>query len=221
MYVVPTAAVRRLIPHPELCILEPLPGRAVCILAAVEYRDNDLGQYNEFAVNFFVQHVRSVRGGGRRPLPFFGLVSAFRKHQVGAYIHWLPVTTIFSRDAGRDIWGFPKTVDTIEFRDEGTWRRCSVFSGGIHILTLSVSRGGRRRMPEMQQDAFASRDGVLFKTPAVMHGDGVGTRLGGATLALGTHPIADELRSLGLPRRALISTSTERMRATFDGPQRL
>ena len=46
-------------------------------------------------------------------------------------------------------------------------------------------------------------------------------RLGGAELSLGSGPIADQLRSLGLPRRALMTTWMERMRARFDPPEKL
>jgi hypothetical protein len=215
VYIVPTAAARRLVTHPALQLYEIAPGRAVCVLAAVEYRDNDLGPYNEFAVNFFVRH------GRRRPVPLFGLLSAFARHAVGAYVHWLPVTTQFSRDAGHDIWGFPKTVEDIAFRDVGAGRACSVVSHGQHVVTLAVRRGGRRRMPELPQDSFASRDGELLRTPAAMSGQGVGLRLGGATLTLGDHPRANELRSLGLPKAAVVSTWTERLQARFGAPERL
>jgi hypothetical protein len=215
IYLVPTAAARRLVGHPALQLYEIVPGKSVCVLAAVEYRDNDLGAYNEFAVNFFVRH------GRRRPVPLFGLLAAFARRGVGAYVHWLPVTTQFSRDAGHDIWGFPKTVEDITFRDVGAGRACTVVSHAQHVVTLSVRRGGQRRMPELPQDSFASRDGELLRTPAVMSGEGVGLRLGGATLTLGEHPRADELRSLGLPRAAVVSTWTERLQARFGAPQRL
>jgi len=213
MFVVPAAAVRRLLPCPQLHVPELFPGRTLCVLAGIQYRDNDLGQYNEMSVAFFVQH------GGAPPTPFFGMLSGFRRRTIGAYIHRLPVTTSFSRDAGRDIWGFPKTVDAIEFRDDGPRCACTLVVDGAHVLTLSMRRGGRRHMKDMPQDAYAWRDGVLWKTPSIMGGDGVGMHLGGAGLTLGTHPIADELRSLGLPRRALMSTWVERMHARFDGPQ--
>lgn len=215
MFVVPTAAMRRLIPCQQLHVPELFPGRTLCVIAAVEYRDNDLGQYNEVAVAFFVTH------GGTRPMPLFGMVSAFRRHTIGSYIHRLPVTTTFSRDAGRDIWGFPKTVDAIECRDEGLRRACAWSADGKHVLTLSMPRGGRRHMAEMPQDNYAWRDGVLWKTPSVMGGDDVGIRLGGARLTLGPHPIADELRGLGLPKRALMSTWVEHMHARFEAPIRL
>jgi hypothetical protein len=202
MFVVPTAGARRLVPHPALQIPELLPGRSLCILAAVEYLDNDLGRYNEVAITFFATVARE------RPTPLLGLAQAYRRHELAGYIHRLPVTTSFSRDAGRDIWGFPKTVEQIEFRDEGAQRECTLVVDGAHVLTLSVKRGGRGRMPDQPQDALAVRDGV-------------GMRLGGATVVLGRHPIADELRSLGLPKRALMSTSMDHMHASFEAPQRL
>ncbi|MGH2758054.1 MAG: hypothetical protein ACRDKJ_00655 [Actinomycetota bacterium] len=40
-------------------------------------------------------------------------------------------------------------------------------------------------------------------------------RLGGAKLELGPHPIADELRTLGLPKRALMTSTLRRMQAEF------
>jgi hypothetical protein len=164
-------------------------------------------------VSFFVTH------GARRPAPLVGLIAALRRRTLGAYIHRLPVTTAFSRDAGRDIWGFPKTVEDITFRDEGGRRTCTLASGGETVLALTVARGGRRRVAGLPQDAFAWRDGVLYRTASVMSAEGVGMRLGGARLVLGgRHPIAEELRGLGLPRRALMSSSFERMRARFEAP---
>jgi hypothetical protein len=215
MFLVSANAVRRLIPHLQLHFPEVFPGRTLCVIAGIEYRDNDLGQYNEFSVAFF------VKCGGPRPLPLVGMISGFWRREIGAYIHRLPVTTSFSRDAGRDIWGFPKTVDRIEFQDEADRRTCTLAVDGVHVLTLSVARGGRRRMKDMPQDVYACRDGVLWKTPSAMGGDAVGMRLGGASLSLGDHPIAAELRSLGLPKRALMSTWVGRMHASFDAPQKL
>ena len=44
-------------------------------------------------------------------------------------------------------------------------------------------------------------------------------RLGGAELVLGSHALANELRLLGLPRRALFTTYTEHMHASFEAAQ--
>jgi acetoacetate decarboxylase len=215
MFMASTAALRRLIPDARLYVPELFPGRTLCIIAGIEYRDNDLGRYNEASVAFFVKF------GGSRPLPLLGLLAGFRRGEIGAYIHRLPVTTSFSRDAGRDIWGFPKTVDQIDFHDDDTQRSCTWTADGARVFTLSMRRGGHRRMPDMPQDAYAWRDGVLWKTPSVMGGDGVGMRFGGAHFTLGDHPLADELRGLGLSRRALMSTWVSSMHARFEAPIRL
>ena len=213
MFAVRSAAMRALLPTARLHPAELLPGWSACVLGGIEYKDNDLGCYNEVAISFLVVE------GERAPLPLVGLVQAFRAQELGAYIHRLPVTTSFSRDAGRDIWGFPKTVDDITFHDGGGQRTCRLVADGEHVLTLSVVRRGHGMMAPTPQVSWAWRDGTLYRTPCLMSGNGVGNRLGGATLVLGSHPIADELRGLGLPRRALFSTSVEQFRASFDAPE--
>lgn len=215
VFVVSAAVARHLVPDPRLQIAELLPGRALCVISGIEYHDNDLGRYNELSIAFFATF------GSERPRPLFGTLTAFARHTLAAYIHRLPVTTELSCAAGRDIWGFPKTVEQIEFADEGPLRRCRLSMGGTQVLTLAMHRGGRRQMKDIPQDVYAWRDGCLYRTPSVMGGTGVGLRLGGAILTLGVHPIADELRRLGLPRRALISTWGEHMHARFDAPQRV
>jgi hypothetical protein len=54
-----------------------------------------------------------------------------------------------------------------------------------------------------------------------MSGQGVGFRFGGARIELGEHRIADELRSLGLPKKPLFSTAIGRMRGSFGAPATL
>ena len=199
-FLVAAAGVRRLL-DPRLDVASVL-GRTLCIVTAVEYLDNDLGRYDEVGVAFLVRCPRVSR-------------------RVGAYIHRLPVTTPFSCAAGREVWGFPKIVADIRRSEEGGRRTTTLAADGQHVLTLSVLVGGRRRVPERPLDAFAVRDGVLYRTPFVSSAAGLGVRLGGATLALGPHPIAEELRALGLGRRAVASTSIACMSARFEAPERI
>ena len=56
MYPVRAAAVRTLLPTTLLHPAEWFPGWAICVLAAIEYKDNDLGTYNEVGVNFLVTY---------------------------------------------------------------------------------------------------------------------------------------------------------------------
>src|SRR5690606_6428122 len=133
----------------------------------------------------------------------------------------LPVNQSFTRDAGEGIWGFPKTVEQIEFEDAGGRRTCRLVMDGKHVLTLSVPRGGSRTLGETTLSTYSYIDGVLHRTRFKATASGVGFTLGGADLILGTHPIADELRKLGLPRTALMSVWMERQRALFEGPERV
>ncbi len=213
-FAVSAAAARRLIPSDRLELPELWPGRALCSLAAIQYRDNDLGQYNEVSIAFFVRERGAPRG-----LPYVGLVRDFLRGQVATYIHRLPVDGRFTCEAGRSIWGFPKTVEEIEISRAGARSTCRLVADGEHALTLSVPCGGTRRLPDAPMTTYTFIDGALHKTVFASGGEGVGFRLGGAELTLGRHPIADELRSLGLPKRALMTMWMEKMRGRFEVPE--
>jgi hypothetical protein len=49
----------------------------------------------------------------------------------------------------------------------------------------------------------------------------VGVQLGGGRLGLGDHPLAEELRGLGLPRRPLIATWMGRISLDVAAPEKL
>src|SRR5207247_2312594 len=72
-FVVPSAAARRLFPQTEIQLAEIFPGRGLMSVAAVDYRDNDLGRYNELAVAF------PVRVGRGRPWPIVGMALDFAR----------------------------------------------------------------------------------------------------------------------------------------------
>lgn len=210
-YAVPAAAARRLIPGTVIEPVEVWPGTALCSIAAIQYRDNDLGDYNEVSIAFFVRERGAPRG-----IPYAGAVVDFFRGRVATYIRHLPVDQAFTCEAGRTIWGFPKTIERIDFALDGATARCTLEMNGQHVLSLALPRGGTRRLAEAPMVTYSFIDGMAHRTAFASGGDGVGFRLGGAELTLGTHPIADELRSLGLPKRALMTMWMERMRGRFE-----
>jgi hypothetical protein len=109
------------------------------------------------------------------------------------------------------------TIDIV--RDRGV-ETAVLTVDGTHVLTQSVRLGGTGTFGERPQISFALRDGVLYRTPSVMSGEGVGFRLGGARIELGEHPIAEELRTLGLPKKPLFSTTIARMSGQFEAPEK-
>jgi hypothetical protein len=215
-YLVSASAARRLLPGPELDVVELLPGRALFSIACIDYRDNDLGDYNEVSLAFFVRLRRDPPG-----IPYLGAALDLARSRIATYIHRLPVDQRFTCEAGRGIWGFPKTVDEIRFEDEDGRRRCRLAMDGRHVLTFALARGGARALPDTPMVTYSYIDGALHRTRFVSGADGVGIHLGGADLELGEHPVADELRSLGLPRRALMTVWMERSHGRFEAPERV
>jgi acetoacetate decarboxylase len=212
-FLVSAAAATRLLPGPELQVVEALPGRALFSIACIEYVDNDLGDYHEVSIALF------VRERGKGPLvPYLGNVVDFFRNRLGTYILHLPVDQSFTRDAGEGIWGFPKTVEQIAFTDTDGRRSCRLTMGGRHVLTFEAARGGRFSLPEMPMLTYSYVGGRLHTTRFTSAASDVGFALGGTTLALGDHPIADELRGLGLPRAALMTVWMGHQRARFDAP---
>jgi hypothetical protein len=209
-FLVPAGAVRRLLPA-GLTPLQTIPGRATCTIVGVDYRDGDLGRYHEVGVCFLLRPSNGSR---------FDLLSMVR-NQAPAYIHRLPVTTSFSCEAGRHIWGFPKDVMDIEFADTDTIRTVTLRDGGQLVLQLSAPRGGSKKFSDVDIEAMGSWGGPVQVTPAQMAGEGVKAGFRAGQLVLGDHPIADELRSLGLPKKPLVAGSIERFTGSFGEAHKL
>jgi hypothetical protein len=212
-YLVHAAAARRLLP-PELDVVELLPGRALFSIACIQYRDNDLGDYNEVSLAFFVRRRDEPRG-----VPWLGAAVALVRNRLATWIWKLPVNQAFTCAAGRDIWGFPKTIEEITFTEADGRSSCRLVMDGRHVLTMGMARGGSRTLPDASMVTYTHIGGRLHRTAFASGAGGVGIHLGGVDLTLGDHPIADELRSLGLPRRALLGVWLGSMHGRFETPE--
>lgn len=205
MYAVPAAPARAMIEYSGLKVFQPLAGRAVCSLACVRYLDGDLGPYHEFAVAIL---VRPPGRSGDKP---------------GAFIHRLPVNQPFTLEAGRRIWGFPKELMDIDITSVGGSSRCVIRDGGALVVDIRTSPGvptpGRAAGSSI--DAYSHLDGTTRRTRWQMRPGGVRARPTGTSVVLGEHPIAKELRTLGLPKRALVTSSVSRLEMTFDAAEEM
>jgi len=214
-WLVSTRAAQALLPGPELEVAEVLPGRGLLSIACIDYRDNDLGDYNEVSIAFFVR-----KRGDRKGLRYVGAALDMMRGILPTHIIHLPVNQSFTCEAGRAIWGFPKTVDEIDFDTSGDRARCIWNKGGQNVLKLSFPVGGARKFPEQRLCTFSYIDGVLHETGFVSSAEDLGIRLGGAEIELGAHPVGDELRSLGLPKPAFMSMWMGKMKGRFEAAKR-
>ena len=207
MFSVKADAAQQMIDYSGLKVCEFLPGRALIVLMLMHYIDGDLGQYYEYGTNVMVNPPGSTASGPR------ALQSA------GAFIHHLPVDQPFTLEAGKTIWGYPKVMADFTIRDsrqfgfdvtiDGEFAVGMEFQPGLPVPSAFTSR-------TQENPTYSYRDGVLRETIGEMSLSGVRYRLGGARVTLGDHPYAKELASLGLPKRALVSSSAANVEMSFD-----
>ena len=199
---VDAAGAQAFLPGDAFEVVESSPGVAQLLVALIDYQDNDLGDYLEVGLTLFVRPRGAAADGSAD----------------GTFIVHLPVDQAFTCEAGRTIWGFPKTVQEITADHGDSSSRWSLTMDGQLVLRLSVPRGGDDEMADMAIQTYTYKHGVAHTTPFSQGGSGSSIGFGdGVELELGDHPIAKELAALGLPKPASMSTWTERMHGTF-GP---
>ncbi|MEB3979671.1 acetoacetate decarboxylase family protein [Mycobacterium sp. 663a-19] len=210
MFSVDADAAQRLIDYSGLRVCQYLPGRAIVVLMLMHYIDGDLGQYHEFGTSVMVNPPGSTASGPR------ALQTA------GAFIHHLPVDQPFTLEAGTKIWGYPKVMADFTVRDGGRFGFDCTVDGQL-VIDMEFRRGLPFRLtPRTQaQRSYSHRDGITRETSFEHTLDGVRNRLGGVRVRLGDHPYAKELASLGLPKRAMLSSSAANVQMTFGDAQEI
>jgi len=205
LYAVPAAAVEPLLPGDAFAPLELGGGQTQVVLTLVDYQDNDLDSYREIGVVFFV----TPRGAG--------------PDQAGSYIWRLPVDQAFTCEAGRAIWGFPKTVERIDYHESPDRIRGVLWMDGRVVLDLALPRGGAPTADATTSGfTYTWLHGAPHRTAMTTGGAAVLNPAGApSSLELGDHPVADALRSLGLPTPPALVTWVPHMKGTFGAAEKL
>jgi hypothetical protein len=206
MFSIDADAAQRLIDYSGLQVCRYRPGKAVAVLMLMHYVDGDLGQYLEYGTNVMVNPPGSTATGLR------SLRSA------GAFVHHLPVDQAFTLEAGRSIWGYPKVMADFTIRDghrfgfdvsiDGQFAVGMDFRHGLPVPSVFTAK-------TQVHSTYSHLDGVTRETAGEMTLAGVRYRPGGARVRLGAHPYARELAALGLPKRAMMSSSADNVEMTF------
>jgi hypothetical protein len=213
MFSVDADAAQHLIGYSGLQVCRYLPGRAIVVLMLMHYIDGDLGQYYEFGTSVMVNPPGTAPGSKASPR---ALQSA------GAFIHHLPVDQPFTLEAGTKIWGYPKVMADFTIREGRSFGFDCVIDGQL-VIGMDFRPGLPIRLTPRQQAqrSYSHRDGVTRETAFEHTLDGVRNRLGGVRVRLGDHPYAKELASLGLPKRAMLSSSADQVQMTFADAQEI
>jgi hypothetical protein len=216
LFVVPSRSANSLIAESGFEVAEVAPARAIFSLACVHYTDSDCGVYEEISMGFFVKKHGQPRG-----LPYLKTWRDIVRSEAASYTWRLPVTTRLARDAGIRMWGFPKTLEAIEFDRSGGRATFTLREGENEVLRYSVNAKGRRHQRPTATPAYSIFEGTPHVSRLTQEFRDVGVRFGAGQLCLGDHPITEELRSLGLPRRPLVSAWMGRLAFEMSAPEKL
>jgi hypothetical protein len=185
----------------------------------VAYRDNPLGDYNEAAIL-----LSAYPPGEAKSSWISGALSSLAMG-VPYYVYRMPVDQEFTTHAGRFLWGYPKYLADIDVKFEAERAHTRLTQDGQFVLSFeatAVNDGSSgTRLRDQTGMNITWRNGQLRRIPATLGGRGIAWRLGGVAPELGDHPLALQLRALGLPKRPLLSASSTSMQMRFGVPELL
>lgn len=193
------AAVRAALPRGARPLRLPF-GRALVSVHCMEYKDSDIGPYNEVSLAIALRTGR---------LPFASPFQALRAALTAsyhAYVSALPVTTATALHGGVDFFNYPKYLADVSFRETASHRVCTLRdkeSGdlicefeGRRLATWSTAPD---RTNLMRLTTYPEMSGRLRRARLEVNRLEYGTSwLRGAGLRLGAHPRAAAFASLKL-----------------------
>jgi hypothetical protein len=156
-------------------------GQALAAFGCFQYRKTDIGPYNEVGLAILAMAPQS-------PVP-------------ALYVVHLPVNTALANRAGHEIWGYNKFVASIDIADSGNNFSMTISDpDNVMIARFNGARSASITMPPNDIVTFSILDGQLMRTVIQMmtrsqFGAGSGFSL---KTSESTHPMADNLRALGL-----------------------
>ncbi len=215
LYPVDAAAVVAMLPPTELLPVRLTGGRAALMIAAYRHHEISIAAADGSTVTIrpYGEIVIGVPVT-RRPAPPMLPLAFPARYGTGTFVLHVPVTTRLARDLDR-AWGLPAFVADMEFDEAPAGCGVRLSEGGLHILTLRVRAAGRVAFDRAPTVLYGARDGALrvVTMPALAYRQ---QRPGGAAadLELGEHPVARELRRLGVSGRVVMSRRTLVMRAS-------
>lgn len=224
LFVVNARVAQLLIEETGFEIAEIVPGRAILAFTCVHYTDTDCGVYEETAQAFFVRRLDrsgslldSIPGVG----PYLSSWHNLLTGNIASYTWRLQVTTRLSQQCGLQMWGFPKEIADIEFQQRDGQVHCSLRMDDRDVFHFSTKTRGSNTPAPITSTVYSIYEGAQHVSHLSQSYRETGFSLGGATIALGDHPMADALRSLGLPKRPLLSSWNGHLAFSMTAPEKL
>ncbi|MFT5604820.1 MAG: hypothetical protein ACI9G5_001783 [Paracoccaceae bacterium] len=213
MFAVSASVADELIKNTPFRVARIAPRTALLSLICVNYTDTQVGEYQELALAFFVEPFEK-----KRRLPYLSTLTDILSGKVASYTWYLPVTTTLSQECGKQMWGFPKTVEDIRFERKGERAEFSLHRAGESVLRFAVKAKGSMAPKSVSSPVYSLFQDRPHVGYLAQQFRGVGYQLGGAELELGDSDITEPLKALGLPKRSLLSGWMEHLTFSMSAP---
>ena len=202
LFSVPTAAARSLVPTRAFELVERESGWAHLIVAALDFRQNPWGDYDEINLSFVAKPAGAP------------------EEEAGGFLVRSLVNQRFGYEAGARAMQFPRMEDEIDVTYTDDTVTFDLTVEGDRTLTLRVPRARPEGEPErMSSLGYSYIDGVARCTHVDIDMPTGIVDPGAVHIELGTGPLAAELRRLGLPRVPDFCAWGEGLFARFQRPQ--
>ena len=206
---------RELVPT-ELHPIELPRSRGLAVLCSFDYVDSTLGPYREFGVGIVVSSRR--RFGSWQALD---LISA--NPTTGAWLLALPVTSELACRGGVELFGYPKSVCSIDV--QYSFNSCSVIveENPAQTIRMTLPLRWGPRFPVRRLVTYSRKSGHLLRVRVetewrVALCSGSGAQL---ELADAEHGLPQLIRRLELPRSPLFVLHGDRFRAILRAGERV
>lgn len=174
--------------------------RGLAAIHCFEYKDTDIGPYNEVSLSVGVHYGR---------LPAFSparLLSTALTGGYHGYVKELPVDTEVSLYGGLDYFNFPKYMADISFRETTRHRICTVRDPATMDLIVEVEgRKIRTEKPpaKMTFNSYPVKDGKTLHAKTLIHTRRWGKTflLGNSSVRIGRHPRSAPFTELDLGKQ--------------------
>ncbi len=186
--------VKQILPSPRMHPFRITPWHCVVSISAFEYRNCDIGPYNEVSIGIPIVFDA--------PSPLFVGTLRQAPMEPRIYIHHLPVTTTIAHELGVELAGYPKFLADITFERDDKWARCELCEEGKTILTLSSSASKRNHVPRSRMHPITLREGYMLRSELIVseRNQLIGRGSSDVCFELGDHAIAQELKEWKLDR---------------------
>lgn len=154
-------AAKKYLPSNDFKLISPFPGKALIGINCFEYKNTDIGPYNEVSIAIAVER-KGLKPG------FVSIINSSVEQTFHANILQLPVTTDVALHGGLDFFNYPKYLAEIEFSENDKSRTCTVQDQETGELIFSFTGKKIRTTSYSQHKSFSNLNHAVYNSYPTM-----------------------------------------------------